>query len=162
MVSKSQHHDPRSQIEQRICHLTANVFGSAALRFRVAVADHLGMNLTDLECLSALLAGGGMNQGQLAEHLGLSASGITMVVDRLAAAGLVHRAREGVDRRKVLVTLLSNSKLERALAGAFVRLEKSMQSVTTLYDESQLETLADFLGRTAELLQRAASQLREQ
>jgi DNA-binding MarR family transcriptional regulator len=53
----------------------------------------------------AVLAGGDMRMRELARRLGLAASTVTRLVDRLEAAGLAERRSERPDRRSVLVGL---------------------------------------------------------
>ena len=53
----------------------------------------------------AVLAGGDVRMRELAGRLGLAASTVTRLVDRLEAAGLAERRSERPDRRSVLVGL---------------------------------------------------------
>ena len=46
-----------------------------------------------------------MTAGALAEELGLTTGAVTTLLDRLEKAGYVSRARDTVDRRRVLVQL---------------------------------------------------------
>ena len=79
-------------------------FMAHAVLFQDAVARWAGLNATDLQCAGLLMLDGPLAPSELAARTGLSSGGaITAVIDRLEAAGLVHRARDGVDRRRVLV-----------------------------------------------------------
>lgn len=66
-------------------------------------ADTLGISRNDLRCLN-LLEHGPLPPTQLCVALGLTSGSITTLVDRLAAKGLVARARDPSDRRGVLVS----------------------------------------------------------
>lgn len=72
---------------------------------RQAVAEHLGVGVTDAIALSYLAADGPLTPGDLAEAMRLAPSSITAVVDRLAAAGAVGRSPVQGDRRQVTVTI---------------------------------------------------------
>ena len=80
-------------------------FMAHAVLYQDAVASRAGMHSTDLQCLGLLTLEGPRPPRELARRTGLTAGGaITGVIDRLEAAGLVHRVRDEIDRRRVLVT----------------------------------------------------------
>lgn len=55
------------------------------------------------------------NQGRLAEHMGVTASTMSLAVDRLEAAGYVRRERDPDDRRRVNVLLTDDGvRIKRA------------------------------------------------
>src|SRR5262245_52730153 len=68
-----------------------------------ALADHLGMNVTDLRCLEHAVAEPGVSAGRLAELSGLTTGAVTGVLDRLERAGYVERRPDPADRRSVTV-----------------------------------------------------------
>lgn len=113
------------------------------------VASHVGVNSTDLECLDLLFLAGPTTAGQLAEHAGLTTGATTAVIDRLERAGFVRRTHDSRDRRRVLVEVLPRA-LERIqplyepLAAAMARLLKG-------YDAAELEVIADYLSRAADV-----------
>ena len=81
------------------------LFMAHAVLYQDAVATRAGMHSTDLQCLGLLTLEGPMTPRELARRTGLTAGGaITGVIDRLEAAGLCHRVRDEIDRRRVLVT----------------------------------------------------------
>src|SRR5262249_43014336 len=65
---------------------------AATIMFHQAVADRLGMNVTDHKCADILERNGPMTAGELAERTGLTTGAITGVIDRLEKAGFVRRA----------------------------------------------------------------------
>src|SRR5215813_7664872 len=68
-----------------------------------AVAERLGINSTDLECLDSVVLRGPLTAGELADATGLTTGAITGVIDRLERAGFARRERDKDDRRRVLV-----------------------------------------------------------
>ena len=64
--------------------------------FDATVAELAGLNRTDWRCLDILFTRGPMPAGELAEAAHLTTGGVTWVVDRLEAAGLVSRVRDTV------------------------------------------------------------------
>src|SRR3954464_15491067 len=69
--------------------------------FDQAVADHVGMNRTDMRCLDLIDQAGGMTAGELARAAGLTTGAVTAVIDRLEKAGMARRVPDPSDRRRV-------------------------------------------------------------
>lgn len=63
----------------------------------------LGLNDTDLRAVNLLRSLQTPSSGQLARELGVSSAGITSVLDRLEARGVVERRHHASDRRRTLV-----------------------------------------------------------
>src|SRR5258708_39863365 len=76
--------------------------GSSVL-FSHVIADNIGINSTDMECLDFLVIHGTSTAGKLAELTGLTTGAITAMVDRLEKASFVKRTFDKNDRRRVLV-----------------------------------------------------------
>src|SRR4051794_32053548 len=95
------------------------VFANQTVLYTQAVADQLGLNLTDLSCTGILSAEGPITAGRLAELTGLTTGAITGVIDRLERAGYVRRESDPNDRRRVVVTLVGE-KVAAEVAPAFV------------------------------------------
>jgi DNA-binding MarR family transcriptional regulator len=71
-----------------------------------AVAGRLGLNRTDLRCLSVLSqAASAMTPSVLADATGLTRAAMTTALDRLERAGYLRRVRDQEDRRSVRVEL---------------------------------------------------------
>ncbi len=77
-----------------------------------AAAARLGVNRTDLRCLSVLSQAGEMSASALADASGLTRGAMTTAIDRLAAAGYVRRVRDDHDRRGVRVELTAAARNE--------------------------------------------------
>src|SRR4051794_9372852 len=88
---------------------------TATVLFHSAIADRLGVGVTDVKCYSILRQTGPITAGDLAERVGLTTGAITGVIDRLEQAGLVRRVRDPNDRRRVVLEVLSNPEHERVL-----------------------------------------------
>jgi MarR family transcriptional regulator, organic hydroperoxide resistance regulator len=77
--------------------------GSMATLHNHAVADHMGVHLTDQECIDLLDWAGPLTAGEIGSHLGLTSGAVTGLIDRLEAGGWVQRERDPQDRRRVFV-----------------------------------------------------------
>jgi len=76
-----------------------------AMVFRYAIADRLGLTVSDLECLDFLADAGSATAGQVAERTNLTTGAVTSMLRRLQRAGYVTAERDPADRRRVIVTL---------------------------------------------------------
>ncbi len=123
-----------------------------------AAAELMGVNLTDLRCLSRLHAAGPSTTGDLAAAAGLTRGAMTTAIDRLERAGYVARVRGEADRRTVLVELTpeAHGLVERiwgpiATAG---------RAVLSRYSPAELALLADALREARELQEREVERIR--
>ncbi|MEU6021969.1 MarR family transcriptional regulator [Micromonospora sp. NPDC047134] len=73
--------------------------------FRNAIAEQLGLTVSDLECLDHLAEVGSATAGQIAERTNLTTGAVTSMLRRLQQAGYVTTERDPADRRRVIVTL---------------------------------------------------------
>lgn len=78
---------------------------AATEAYRLAVAQALGVGLTETNALVDLYFHGPLTPSALAERLGLASPSVTALVDRLDTAGLVVRSPHPLDRRSVFVEL---------------------------------------------------------
>ncbi|MFF2411236.1 MarR family winged helix-turn-helix transcriptional regulator [Streptomyces sp. NPDC058092] len=78
--------------------------GSAARSRLAARLAERNLKLWHMAVLSALVDFGPHVQRELASRLGIDRSDMVKIVDDLAVAGLVDRARDTTDRRRVTVT----------------------------------------------------------
>jgi DNA-binding MarR family transcriptional regulator len=81
--------------------------GNLDRAFDNLAAQRLGVNLTDLHCLSIIQSRGGVTAGELAAEAGLTTGAITGVIDRLERAGYATRERDPDDRRRVTIAVTS-------------------------------------------------------
>ena len=122
--------------------------------FHQAVADFLGLHITDHKCLDYLFRFGAMPAGRLAELTGLTTGAVTGVIDRLEHAGYVRRTNDPKDRRRTIVEPTRNKKLESKLEKIFFPLRDRMYKILSGYSDRELAFLLDattkFLDQTHE------------
>jgi DNA-binding MarR family transcriptional regulator len=80
-------------------------YQSAVEKLDEAFFRRIGVNRTDGRCLDVIDQRPGLTAGELADAVGLSRGAVTTALDRLEARGLVTRARDSEDRRRVTLTL---------------------------------------------------------
>lgn len=85
-------------------YLMSRTGKTARSRLAERLADR-GLRLRHMAVLAALVDFGPHVQRELASRLGIDRSDIVKIIDELGAAGLVDRARDLTDRRRVRVTV---------------------------------------------------------
>src|SRR3954468_17821269 len=113
--------------------------------FNAQVADQLGLGVSDMQFMTYLQLEGPLSPGRLAELSGLKSGTVTGVVDRLEAAGYVHRERDEGDRRKVRV-VLDDHKLNAA-GSPYEEKADDLTRVLGTFGDGELDVIARFLER---------------
>ena len=124
------------------------------------VAERLGVNSSDLECLDFVVMRGPLTAGELAAATGLTTGAITGVIDRLEREALVRRVRDLHDRRRIVVELVPNAERERALAQLYEPLGRRITELVAQRSASERATLLDFLTQATDVLEAETSSLR--
>ena len=120
------------------------------IMFHQAVADVLGLHITDHKGLDLIYRYGPMPAGRLAELTGLTTGAITGIIDRLEKAGYVRRVNDPNDRRRTIIELTRNKKLERKLEDNFIPLAMRMHKVLSSYSDNELAFLFNVLTKSLE------------
>jgi DNA-binding MarR family transcriptional regulator len=113
------------------------------IMFHQAVADELGLYITDHKCMDIIHRFGAMPAGRLGGMTGLTTGAITGMIDRLEKAGYVRRANDPKDRRKTIVEPIRNKNLERKIEIIFTPLHERMHKFLSSYSDSELSFLLD-------------------
>jgi DNA-binding MarR family transcriptional regulator len=137
----------RTELVEAVNRAMRQASGMGVL-FSQAMAERLGINNTDLECLDIVLMRGAMTAGSLARLSGLTSGAITGVIDRLERAGLARREADPGDRRKVLVAPTAETEARAAPLAA--PMEKAMTEVLAAYSDAELALFIDFFQRARE------------
>ncbi|GAA3088176.1 hypothetical protein GCM10010449_09810 [Streptomyces rectiviolaceus] len=127
--------------------------------FNQAVADHLKLHPTDLQCLNLLsLEEAPVTTGRIAELTGLTTGSATRLVDRLEKAGYVVRERDAVDRRRVLVSTVPDAVAE--FGRMWDKLGGGWFTLFERYDDDELDLLIGHMRRTVEFSAAQVARLR--
>jgi DNA-binding MarR family transcriptional regulator len=121
-----------------------------AVMFHQALADELGLYITDHKCMDIIHRFGAMPAGRLGEMTGLTTGAITGMIDRLEKAGYVRRTNDPKDRRKTIVEPIRNKKLERKIEMIFTPLHERMHRFLSSYSDSELSFLLDAMTKLIE------------
>jgi MarR family 2-MHQ and catechol resistance regulon transcriptional repressor len=110
--------------------------------------SEIGLSLSEFRVLRVLFETGPRPMVTLAIEQGMTAPGMTMVVDKLEEAGLVRRVRSDADRRaiNVAITGKGGEKLKRALKLHVRFVEQAVNGMSTQEIDSFLTTLNRVVG----------------
>ncbi|WP_067664243.1 MarR family winged helix-turn-helix transcriptional regulator [Nocardia miyunensis] len=130
-----------------------------AVMLHQAVADRLGLHVTDLRCINLLRTGGPATPGELAARTGLTTGAVTRMIDRLIKSDFVTRDHDEQDRRRVIISLTEDrtaeiSRLYEPLAREFGRLVGD-------YSAEQVELILGLFNRLHDTSLRVTAMLRE-
>jgi DNA-binding MarR family transcriptional regulator len=132
------------------------------IMFHQAVADILGLHVTDHKCLDFIYRFGAMPAGMLAELTGLTTGAVTGIIDRLEEAGYVRRTNDPKDRRRTIVEPTRNKKLEKKIEVLFIPLRDRMHKLLSSYSDSELAFLLDATTEMLEQTREESKKLRRQ
>ncbi|GAA5097433.1 MarR family winged helix-turn-helix transcriptional regulator [Nocardia iowensis] len=138
--------------------LAAQRSATDAVMMHQAVADRLGLHVTDLRCLNMLRLGGPATAGELAAAAGLTTGAITRMIDRLLKAGYVRREHDGQDRRRVIITAVQERIDE--IAPHYELLAREFGTVAADYTDDQLALILELFNRLHETSLRVTKALR--
>jgi DNA-binding MarR family transcriptional regulator len=130
------------------------------IMFHQAVADVLGLHITDHKCLDLIHRFGAMPAGRLGELTGLTTGAVTGIIDRLEEAGYVRRTNDPKDRRRTIVEPTRNSKLEKKVEMIFTPLHERMHKLLSSYSDDELAFLLDATTEFIEQTQEESKKLR--
>jgi DNA-binding MarR family transcriptional regulator len=136
-------------------------FMARAVLFQEAVARSGGLNGSDLQAVGLLLSEGPATPGELAARTGLTAGGaVTAMIDRLERAGFVTRTRDESDRRRVIVTAVPETLMNR-VGPVYARVSQRWNEYLETLTDEQIEFANEFLDRAARLNREQVDILRE-
>src|SRR5262245_46964454 len=127
---------PKSELQEKLM-LALRRSSAAGVLHGQTIARRAGINSTDMECLDLILMSGPSTAGEIGRRTGLSSGAVTGLIDRLEKQGLVERASDPDDRRKVLV----RARADRigSIAAAFAPLGKRIEALLASYSRDELK-----------------------
>jgi DNA-binding MarR family transcriptional regulator len=130
---------------------------SLSVLYHQMMAQRLGVNSTDLQCLERVAANRDVTAGELAKVTGLTTGSITTVIDRLEQAGFVSRHRDDADRRKVFVG--ATPTMKRQAEPLSTPMHEAIGEVLGRCGDDQLKFLSQILQELCDAVKKAIVQL---
>jgi len=110
-------------------------------RFRNAMSERMGFNVTDMECLRLLYLKGIATPSELGRYTGLTSGATTAMLDRLEKAGFIERRPNPDDRRGTLIVPVKAG--AEKVASWFDSARKAQDELISSYSEKELEIISD-------------------
>jgi len=104
------------------------------------LAERIGINATDMQCLNILDYEGPVPAGRLAELTGLTTGAITAAIDRLERAGYVQRVRDPHDRRRVVIEPMPQEEQE-----VFGTIDQIWKELCSRFSNQELTAILSFM-----------------
>jgi DNA-binding MarR family transcriptional regulator len=149
----------RDQLSEALNRAMREISGMGVLHSQM-IAERLGVNSTDLECLDLIVMRGPVTAGELARATSLTTGAITGVIDRLERAGFAAREPDPDDRRKVRVRALPA--IAQTIAPLYQPMADATAAVLATYDETQLAFALELMTRLNAAASEAMAALRAQ
>ncbi|MGF7228603.1 MAG: MarR family winged helix-turn-helix transcriptional regulator [Candidatus Saccharibacteria bacterium] len=134
--------DAKTDLQKKVFSLTRE-YGMSSVMLRNAVSRKLGLNITDMECLSLLSVKGLSSPTELARYTGMTTGAATTMLDRLEIAGFITRKPNPNDRRGVVVEV--NAQSTKKMGTVFAGAQAGQRSVIESYSPGELRIIVDFL-----------------
>jgi DNA-binding MarR family transcriptional regulator len=127
--------------------------------FDQAIADHLGMNRTDMRCVDLIDQAGGMTAGELAKAAGLTSGAVTAVIDRLEKAGMAARVPDPADRRRVRIEV--TPKLWELTGPLMTPFLEESSAILDGYSTEELERFTEFMRHVIDVQAKHTERIRD-
>ncbi len=148
----------RKELLEQLSYQLGRELSARTIMFHSAVAEKMGLSITEHKALDMLSRQGPLTAGQLAEVTGLTTGAITGMVDRLEKAGFVKRVADSSDRRKIRVEAVVEK--YEAMTGVFASLGQAMNALLESYTDKELAVIHDFLTKVPEIIDEETRKLR--
>ncbi|GCE22491.1 MarR family winged helix-turn-helix transcriptional regulator [Dictyobacter kobayashii] len=128
-------------------------YSESSVLLHQAIADTLGLNITDLKCLDLIRESHDMTPGKLAKLTGLTTGAVTGIIDRLEKAGYAQRERDGADRRKISLRAHPEQIFSK-LTPIFTSFQQAMAAeFNATYSDQDMALILDFVERSTRVMQ---------
>lgn len=137
----------KPDLEKQI-QLLVREYNMSSVLLRNAVCRKMGLNITDMECLSLLMIKSISTPTELARYTAMTTGSATVMLDRLEKANFISRNPNPKDRRGTLITI--NRQSTKKIATLFSDTQEAQNKLIESYSESELKTIASFLAQFTE------------
>ena len=143
----------------RALSIAAQRSATDGIFFHQAVAERLGLHVSDLRGLSLLADGDARTAGEMARATGLTTGAVTRLIDRLEAAGYVRRGFDPDDRRRVVVKGVPQRM--RAVGESYSEMAEAWRQLLSEYSDAELRLFLKLFDGMHEMSRRQIAALAE-
>jgi DNA-binding MarR family transcriptional regulator len=140
--------------------MAGRMLSTAAVMFHTAVAERVGLSVTETKALEVIERHGPVTPGDLSRQSGLAPASVTALLDRLTRKGVARRVPHPSDGRRFLVEI--DPAFVRASEQLLDRFVESMRELCADYSAHDLEVVSGFLTEAARRQLEAMALLPEQ
>ena len=138
---------PIADRQLRVRHLMSQVRRLNRMMHGRIKPMHLDVSVAQLTVLRLMAESGPMRMSDVAREVGLSASSVTGLFDRLEAEGFIERRRSREDRREV--TVLLTAQAHHMLEEANARIVREVERLFAPLTDEDLETITRLIAKLA-------------
>lgn len=131
-----------------------------AIVLHQAVANSLGLHITDHKCMGMLCEFGPLSAGKLAELTGLTTGAITGVLNRLERRSYARRVRNPHDRRNINVEAMNVPAFSKRTQELLGSLRKRMRAICSEYSVEQMALIDNFIKQAVQITREESVRLR--
>ena len=133
---------PQLQLDNQLCFLFHRISRELTAAYRPLLAD-LGLTYPQYLVMLVLWEDDGLGVGEIGERLALDSGTLSPLLRRLESGGLVRRARDAVDERRVTIHLTPQGReLEQQAADVPAALASHLVDDMTQYEQAKTSLLA--------------------
>ena len=151
----------RAELIDDLVYLSGRELNAIQMTYLQAIADRIGLNLTDMRCLNfTFRTEKTISAGDLVKITGLTTGAITGVIDRLETAGFIKRNRDASDRRLVIIKPVPERINE--VKKLFESINKRRHKMIGSLNDRELAIITDFIEKSIAVIKEEIDSLRKE
>jgi DNA-binding MarR family transcriptional regulator len=151
----------RENLIDELVYLSGRELSAVQIMFLEAVADKIGLNITDMRCLNFIhRSDKTISAKDLVRITGLTTGAITGVIDRLEKSGFIRRGGDSADRRLVIITPVPEKRAEVEML--FNSINRRRHRMVSSMNDRELTIAKDFMEKNMAVLKEEIDNLRDE
>jgi len=128
----------------------AQLFSTRGVLFHQKIAERLGLSVTEYKCFRLVQQLGPMSATALAKEAGLQLGTVSPLVDKLEKLEFIARARDTLDRRRMVLVVNADAAARASLL--FAEQGTAMRAYFDGYNERDFNLILSFLDDVSDIL----------
>ncbi|UII30672.1 MarR family transcriptional regulator [Fulvivirga ulvae] len=135
-------------------------YSDASVIMHEVIAGRAGLTGADHKYLGLIIKKGEATAGDIAHITGLTTGAVTGLIDRLEKKGLVHRAPDKQDRRKVVI-IPQLEKTMSLLGPVFSDLQEKTKDLISTFSHQEREVIERYFIAATQIMHSVTNNLRK-